>query len=259
MPLMTYEEYSAIKHITPYTFSIPSGSNVLYYFGERHSFDPKYEQWTSEKVFWQSFLDASHGHKRIAFVEGRKRPVPESEEQGILTDGGMGFITYLAHQQGIDTHCPEPKRSDERQELLKQFSREESQYYYFARVVGQWNRKQEPKPDFESYMDAFLESDKADTGWTNFEFTLEKMKEIHTALFHTEFDMNDLEFFHTICNPTRTDTVINRVARASATMRDTHIVEEIQRYMNDGYSVYVQFGGTHAVIQEPLLRDVLGK
>lgn len=254
MPLMTYEEYSTIKRSTPYTFSV---SNVLYYFGERHSFDPIDEQWGSEKVFWQSFLEATQGHKRIVFVEGRKRPVSESEEQGILRDGGMGFITYLAHQEGVDTHCPEPNRSQERQDLLKQFSREESQYYYFARVVGQWNRNKEPKPDFEEYMNRFLENDRIDTGWTNFDFSIEHMKEIHKVLFHTDFDMNDLEFFHTICNPTKTSTVINRVARASANMRDTHIVQEIQKYIADGYSVYVQFGGTHAVIQEPLIREVL--
>lgn len=150
MLLMTYEEYKKFKHSTPYAFSIPCGTNILYYFGERHSYDPAHEEWVAEKIFWQQFLKATQEHKRIVFVEGGKRPVGESEEKSISTDGGMGFITYLAHQADIDTYCPEPNRSYERQELLRQFSKEESQYYYFARVVGQWNRKQEPKPNFES-------------------------------------------------------------------------------------------------------------
>ena len=254
---MTYEQYREIKHPTPYTFSIQSGSNFLYYFGERHSYDPAHEEWIIEKTFWQSFLKDTEGHKRIVLVEGGKRKTEATEEQSIVNGGGMGFITYLASQQGIDTVCPEPDRAYERKELLKHFSREESQYYYFARVVGQWNRRQEPKPDFEEYMNEFLEEDKKDTGWNNFDFSIEMMKRIHTALFHTEFDKNDLEFFHTICNPSRTDTVINKVARASSDIRDKHIVQEIKKYLDEGYSVYVQFGGTHAVMQEPLLKELL--
>jgi hypothetical protein len=257
MPLMTYQKYNGLKHSTPYTFTLNLGTNVLYYYGERHSYDPVHTQWDTEKVFWQSFLEKTTSSKRIVFVEGSKRTVESDEVQAILKDGGMGFITHLANKEGIDTYCPEPDRTFERTELLKQFSKEESQYYYFARVVGQWNRKQEPKQDFEIYMNGFLEKDKKDTGWTNFDFSIEKMQEIHKMLFDTDFDKNNLEFFDTICNPTKTDTVINRVARASVEIRDIHIVREIEKYMRDGYSVYIQFGATHAVMQEPLLRELL--
>lgn len=254
---MSFEEYAASRHPTPYTFSIQSGSSCLYYFGERHSYDPTHEEWDIEKKFWQSFLNDTEGKKRMVFVEGTRRTSAADEASAILNDGGMGLITYLAHQENIDTYCPEPDRTYERSELLKHFSKEESQYYYFARIVGQWNKRQEPRPDFEEYINDFLQKDKRTTGWTDFDFSIEHMKKIHTALFHKEFDKNDVKFFNTICRPTEAGTVINNVAQISCKIRDTYIVQQIQRYLAEGYSIYVQFGATHAVMQEPLLRELV--
>ncbi len=258
MPLMTYDEYESLdpRPKKPYPFSIQSDHNALYYFGEGHSYDPYNEQWVEEKIFWQSFLKATEGQKRIVFVEGRKRSVINTEEQAILTDGGMGLATYLAHQEGIDTFCPEPDRTYEKNELIKQFSKEEVQYYYFARVVGQWNRKQEPRPDFEEYINGFLERDKNDSKWTDFDFSLNHMKEVHTVLFERDFDEHDNDFFYNVTNPVKLVTTINKVSRASTEIRDKYIVEQIQKYMNAGYSIFIQFGATHAVMQESLLKEL---
>jgi hypothetical protein len=179
------------------------------------------------------------------------------EEQVIVKHGGMGLMRYLAHQEGIDVYSPEPDAIYERTELLKQFSSEEIQYYYFARVVFQWNRKQEPKPDFEQYVTNSLEMDKKESGWKKFDFSLESMKKIHATLFNKEFDKNDNEFFYNITTPVQLKTVINKVSRASTEIRDKYIVEQIQKYINEGHSIYIQFGYTHAVMQEPLLREIL--
>ncbi len=192
-------------------------------------------------------------------MEGGKRDIKPTEQEAIIQEGGMGFITYLAHQEDIDTFCPEPDRVYEQAELLKQFSREESQYYYFARVVGQWNRKQDPKPDFEVYMKKSLERDKKTSEWNDFDFSIKHMKEVHASLFNTVFKENDSKFFDIICNPTRLDTVINKVARVCNQARDEYSVKQIQKYMNEGYSIYAQFGATHVVMQEPLLKEVLNK
>jgi len=56
MPLMTYNEYVNKRHSIPYTYILESKGNLVYYFGENHSFDLAHPQWEGEKVFWNEFL-----------------------------------------------------------------------------------------------------------------------------------------------------------------------------------------------------------
>ena len=259
MPLMTYEEYSKTRHKTPYTVSIKSGLNFLYYFGERHSFNPGDEQWVEVKEFWKDFLDTTKDTKRIVFIEGGIRPREESEEQSIIKHGGMGLATYLAQQEGIETYSPEPDETYERHELQKEFSKEHIQYYYFAGVVHQWGRKQEPKPDFEEYINRYLEDDKKESAWTDFDFSLEAMKKIHRSLFQSAFDENDIDFFYSVVNPVVQKTIVNQVSAMSSDIRDRYIVGEIKKYIANGYSIFAQFGCSHVVMQEPLLKEIFSK
>lgn len=256
MPLLTYEQYSKTRHETPYTLVLQSGQNFLYYFGEKHSFDPADTQWATEKKFWNDFINATQNTKRIVFIEGGIRPYEESEEQSIIKHGGMGFATFLAHQEGIVIHSPEPNEKYERDELEKTFSREEIQYYYFARVVHQWGRKQEPKPDFEEYINRYLQRDQQESGWNDFDFSLEAMEEIHHNLFQAEFNKHDTSFFYSVVNPVVPKTVINNVSAMSSNIRDSYIINEIKKHIADGYSIFAQYGCSHVVMQEPALREL---
>ncbi len=254
---MTYKEYAKIRHPIPYYLKLTSGSNLLYYFGEKHSFDPAHPQWKEEKDFWKEFLEHTSDHKRIVFIEGGIRGDEINEEQSIIKHGGMGLATYLAHQENIETFSPEPDEVHERAELEKDFSREEIQYYYFARMVHQWGNKHDPKPDFEEYMNRSLEGDKKSSDWSDFDFSMDAMKKIHHIIFKTKFNENDTNFFYNAINPVVIQSVVNKVSRMSSEIRDTYIVQQIEKYMNDGYSIFAQFGCSHVVMQEPLLREVL--
>lgn len=259
MPLMTYDEYQKTEHETPYAISLKSSSNFLYYFGERHSFNPKDEQWIEAKKIWLDFLKQTENTKRIVFIEGGKRPHEIDEEQSILKHGGMGLATYLAQQSKIDTYSPEPDEKYERGELGKEFSREQIQYYYFARVVHQWGRKQNPKPNFEDYITHYLEGDKKESGWSDFDFSLVNMTKIHNDIFQTVFNQNDADFFKSIVSPVVLKTMVNKVSRASSEIRDKFIVKEIQKYITKGYSIFAQYGCSHVVMQEPLIREIFNK
>lgn len=259
MSLMTYEEYQKVEHKTPYLLTLKSGGNFLYYFGERHSFDPDDVQWIELEKFWNTFLADTSNQKRIVFVEGGRRPNEIDEKQSILAHGGMGLATFLAHQAGIETYSPEPNEKWQRTELEKEFTREQIQCYYFSRVVHQWGRTQNPKQPFEEYITPFLEADRKRSGWTDFDFSLEAMKKIHTNIFHTNFNENDTEFFYSAVNPVELRTIINRVARTSSELRDRHIVGKIQEYITNGYSIFAQYGCSHVVMQEPLLKATFSK
>lgn len=56
MSILTYEAYAHLKHPIPYTLTLQSGANVLYYFGERHLFAPIDPQWDELKAYWNEFL-----------------------------------------------------------------------------------------------------------------------------------------------------------------------------------------------------------
>jgi hypothetical protein len=256
MPILDYEQYSKIRHNTPYILSLKSGENFLYYFGERHLFKPVDPQWDELKSFWTEFLDKTRGQKRIVFTEGGIRPIEESEEQAIIKHGGMGLATFLAHQEKIDTHSPEPDEKYERSELEKNFSRDIIQYYYFARVVLQWGRKSDPKPDFVEYITRYLDNDKKESGWGDYDFSLDNMKLVHKELFNQEFDEHDTQFFYDVSNPVVIKSEVNKVSASSSIIRDEYIVKEIQTYLDKGYSIFAEYGCSHVVMQEPLLREL---
>lgn len=256
MPILTYEEYSKIRHDTPYTLSLRSGENFLYYFGERHLFKPIDPQWDKLKTFWNEFLNKTKGQKRIVFTEGGLRPVEESEEQAIIKHGGMGLTTFLAHQEKIGIHSPEPDEKYERSELEKDFPRDIIQYYYFARVVLQWGRKNDPKPDFVEYITRYLNNDKKESAWDAYDFSLDNMRRIHKELFNQEFDEHDTQFFYDVSNPVVTKSEVNKVSASSSIIRDEYIVSEIQKFIHDGYSIFAEYGCSHVVMQEPVLREL---
>jgi hypothetical protein len=256
MPILTYEQYSKIKHSIPYTLSLKSGQNFLYYFGERHLFKTVDPQWYELKAFWSEFLSKTIGQKRIVFTEGGIRPVEKTEEQAIIKHGGMGLATFLAHQEKIDVHSPEPDEKYERLELEKKFPRDIIQYYYFARVVLQWGRKNDPKPHFVEYLTRYLDNDKKESGWDDYDFSLDSMKRIHKELFNQEFDECDTQFFYDVSNPVVIKSEVNKVSAASSIIRDEYIVSEILKFINNGYSIFAEYGCSHVVMQEPVLREL---
>ena len=111
---------------------------------------------------------------------------------------------------------------------------------------------------FESYINSCLKQDEIDSGWEDYDFSFEHMKKVQKTLFGTDFDINDSDFFKRVVDPTKTETVINKVSRfEDEGFRDLHIVGEIEKYWNQGKSIFVIYGATHAVIQEPVLQTLV--
>lgn len=256
MPLMSFEQYNKINHKIPYPLKLKLGKYYLFYFGESHRYDPKDKQWVLVRKFWKEFLQATRGKKRIVFLEGGHTDPDKTAEEGIRKGSGMGLVAFLAAEEGLKVFSPEPSEKYERQQLEKKYSRKVIQYYYFARVVHQWGRLVNPKPDFEHYIARYLIGDKKQSGWKKFDFSLSGMKKIHVELFKKAFNHKDTGFFAKLSNPTILATPVNHVARASNLVRDENIVNEIKKYNKRGYSIFAQYGYTHVAMQEPLLKEI---
>lgn len=54
-------------------------------------------------------------------------------------------------------------------------------------------------------------------------------------------------------------TVLNQVARATSQYRDAFMVSEIAKALETHKKIFVVFGASHAVMQEPALRELIQK
>jgi hypothetical protein len=204
------------------------------------------------REYWGKFLEKTGKENAVVFIEGGLRKFDKNEETIIKRNGEGGLITWLANVAGIPTHSPEPNRVEEMEALLQKFSKEEIAYYYFARSVHSRHRL-DPKPEFEAYINKYLEGWKKI--WKDFDFSIENMKRIHKDIFGDEFNENEDRFSYV--NPTIEKSVINKVARACSTYRNVHVVSEILKFWQEGKNIFVVFGGSHAVMQEPALQKLL--
>jgi hypothetical protein len=249
-----YQEKPPVR--VPYTYIISNDTQYLYYFGSRHSYDPKDPEFIELKSFFNEFSEKTKDRNRIVLVEGGNWPIIEDEERSIIECSEMGFVAHLAAKLNIERISPEPPDKLLFSELSKQYSRDEVAYHYFARSCWQWERMIEKK-SFEAYINSVLEAYKYTSGWSDYDFSLVHMKEVHKTLFGKEFDMSDKFFFRDIIDPTKDHTVVNKISRfEDEGFRDGHIVNEIEKYWKKGKSIFVIYGSSHAEIQEPALRTL---
>lgn len=239
--------------VHPYFFTLKNKGKILYYLGVQHSWDPDNPQFDFIKIKWNEFLSSAKNPTGV--VESRNWKVFDTENEAILKGGEINFMAYLCNQKDIPISCFEPDRGSEMNALLEHFPREQIEYYYFARVVSQWHRLTQ-KPAIDSYLSQFLQRDREVSGWKDFEFSVENIKEIHKQLFKTELDFNDAEFFSKIENPTREDNPLKDLVRAVGSCRERAIIKGIKNVWEQGQDLFIVYGRGHALKHEEILRQI---
>lgn len=254
--LLSWDEYNKKEFQIPYIYSIKNNKQELLYVGSQHCYDPKDNEFEIIRKEWDKFYKRNKDKEMIVIVEGGIWPIEKSAEDAIIKDGEMSFVTFLAYQDGVSTICLEPQRDEVFNELAKEHGRDKVFYQRIAQVVLQWNTLIE-KPNFEKYLVYFMEKDKKESNWNDFDFSLEHFYKIHKDLFDTDFKPTDRKFFYDIINPSQKNTVINQISRDEDVVRDTAIIKGIMEEWQKGKSIFVIYGSGHAVIQERALRALL--
>ncbi len=256
---MTFNEYNLINHQIPYSFFITKANQYLYYFGANHSYDPKDIQYEMIRVFWKGFLEKTGNKNCLVLVEGGKREVHDSEEEAIHQGSEADFITLLASKENMDTFSPEPPEKSKFQELVKHFDKKEIVFYHFARMAYQWNKIPESeRPDFNTYLGNSLRQEQKDSGWDDFDFSVEHMKKLQKEMFNREFNMLDEMFYYDVINPTTHFSKVNAVSRfEDEGFRDSYILKEIERFWNEGKSLFIVYGASHAVMHQPGIEKLM--
>ncbi len=258
--IMTAEEYGRIWHEIPYKFVLRAGGKELHYFGSDHIKDQ------SSPIFSEieeSFLRAN---PEIVFVEGIAGATAEFEErikkmsrnEVIEKFGEPSFTLKLAAENGIDWWCPEPEWETFFEELLGHgFTKDEIFVWYVLRSLNQYNAKVH-REGYEKYASGYIERIKRYTNWPDFNYTFEHAMCLGEKIIGNKIDVENMEFNYVSPVPRagreKHETVLNRVATASTLIRDRKIVSDIIKVFEKYNKVFIVYGASHAVMQEPALR-----
>ncbi len=255
MPLLSYNEYNKLgKFNLPLTLVLRSrGGEALYYFGEEHSYDPNHKQWDVQRDFFKSFAKETSDRKRVIFTEGGCLDCESTEADSIKKYSGMGLAVFLAKKEGIEVYSPEPKWDDQINNSLKEFTRDQIFLFYCLRRI--YSKKEFREEIISDIGNIFKKTE----GWSDYNFSFQNFLKIYQDVVKRDFIPDDMDYFGKLVRPNTNDNEItNKISSLVSQSRDRSIVQKIKDYIDNGYSIYIQMGFTHLVIQEPALREFLG-
>lgn len=264
--IMTAEEYAHTKHERPYEYELAAADKRLRYFGPGHTYSP------TSSVFEKIRQDIDTFKPDIVVIEGNEainkadqlalaeKTKDMSENDIISRLGESGFTTKLAIEKGIRVISPEPTDRDSIKYLEDEgMSRDHIFAQQMANLMRQYFLQQGEK-DLDRYMEHYFESMDRDFDWKDFDFSLEHFKRIHKDVLGREFDEADLDFYKKASDPIPWDGeaygITNRIAALWNKYRDEYMIREIQQELKQNSRMYIVFGASHAVMQEPALREL---
>ncbi len=265
--LMTYQEYAKIKHPRPYEYRLVAGDEEIIFFGPGHSNDPNnpaFEHIREQLEAHKPDLVLVEGMKSINTLtldERMRRVAGMSDEEAIKKSGENFFTAKLALERRIEVLSPEPDDASAIQYLERQsLSREAIFSQQMASLITQYARTQ-TKPGFETYISPSLQRMSTQFGWKSFDFSLDHFRAIHEDVFNTPFDLAKTQLYQEACDPVpwegKTYGQTNRVAATWGEFRDRYIVDAIQDFLEQYKKLFIVYGASHAVIQEPALRKLM--
>ncbi len=252
--ILKYEEYGKKKIHLPRILDIKKDNKHLIYYGTEHSFDPTDSMFLDiEKRFNELKPD-------IAFNEGGNDwPVINDRDSTIRVTGDPGFIRYLCRINNVQIMSIEPLDSLEYKYLLTKYKKEDISLMYFCRQIDQLqNQGGISDSNFEKYMNSFL-LDLKNNGLplNNDEVKYSYMKNYYEKFFHANFNWK--EFDPTNYQPIYSKTILNEIMRESTYFRDRFIINKIEETLKTNDKIFVVMGGSHLVIEEPVLRYIMNK
>jgi hypothetical protein len=256
--LMSSDEYAKTTIEFPYQFILSKPDQVLYYFGGNHVHDCKDKQYEKLNLFFSDFLKKTDKKNCVVLVEAlqnqEKRQKIKTKKKACLDHAESSYVTFLAERAGISVLCPEPEEKIVVEQLCKIFDEELVAYKNLAEVAVQYNDVKLVAADtvFQNYMAPFV---KRDQNLFSIDVSLDAMAKIHEKLFKTQFDPNDRLFFWNALYEDE-KSIIFQVAEQASILRDLGIVACIDRLLKQGKNIFIAYGGTHAVIQEPAIRQL---
>jgi len=248
--VMTWEEYGRQNPHWPYVIHLRArGGGELLYFGSRHVYEPDDPMLAEIERLWADF------RPHIAFNEGGNPPVEATRERAVRRHGEPGLVRFLGARDDVPVASLEPSDAEVIADLRRSFTAEEVKLSYLLRFVDEFPARESDGSLEEELGKIFRWYDRR-PGLGGPPHTLQELEEVYERRFPGHGSYRDVP--HAWFDPVRSDTVLNRIARAASDYRDRHMVELLSRHVAEGQRVFAVVGGTHVVMQEPALRGRIG-
>jgi hypothetical protein len=248
--LMTFEEYSTLKHGYPYIVELQLGKGALLYYGSEHVYDPKHAQIAQIEKIWKEFRPT------VAYNEGGNPSVSLTIEETVSKSGESGLTRFLAARDKVPAFSLEPKRTDETMMLLKTYTPEQVKVFYALRPVPQF-RKRKNAQTIESFMTVLLGNLSRIPGLEGAPNSIDELERSCLWLSPRLRDWRSVE--QSWFDPVASHAYLNQIARLSSEFRDMHMVNLLIEEVKQGKRVFAVVGGSHVVMQEPVLRAQIPK
>jgi hypothetical protein len=241
--ILTFAEYAAIRHATPYVVDVRRDGARLVLFGGSHSSDPAQPMFDQlERVCAQLAPD-------LALHEGTP-PHPEPDREiAIRRHGEAGLVTHLAARAGIATASMDIPLAEEARLLRRELSRDEALVFLVVRQLASFNRKT-ARMDFDGYFGDFFAVIAPALGLPAIDWPLVERE--HVRIVGRPLEARRVTGHET--NPMRDELPTQRIAQRSNRLRDEHMLARLLAAMESHRRVLAVVGVTHAVMLEPALR-----
>jgi hypothetical protein len=241
--ILTFDEYAAIRHPTPYVVDVRRDGARLLLFGGTHSSDPALPMFDQIE---RAFTKLSPAY---ALHEGTP-PHPEPDrETAIRRHGEAGLITHLAARAGIPTASMDIPLAEEARLLRRELPQAETLVFLVVRQLASFNRKT-ARMDSASYFGEFFDLIAPALALAAIDWPLVERE--HLRVVGHPLVAGTVTGHET--NPMRDELPTQRIARRSNRLRDEHMLRRLLSALADHGRVFATVGVTHAVMLEPALR-----
>jgi hypothetical protein len=246
--ILSFTEYAAIRHATPYVVDVARDGSRLLLFGGQHSCDPANAMFDRMEA---AFLNLSPA---FALHEGTPPRVEADREVSIRRHGEAGLVRHLAARAGIDTASMDIPMAEEARLLRRELTRDETLVFLVVRQLASFNRKT-ARMDFDGYFREFFDLIGPALELAAIDWPL--IETAHLRVVGRPLSPRHVTAFET--DPTCDDLPTQRIASASNRLRDEHMLRRLLDVLAEHQRVFATVGVTHAVMLEPALRAAVEK
>lgn len=241
--ILTFAEYAAIHHATPYVVDVRRNDARLVLFGGWHSSDP------TLPMFDQIATAFAELAPEFALHEGTP-PHPEPDREiAIRRYGEAGLVTNLAGRAGIPTASMDIPLPEEARLLRRELSQADALVFLVVRQLASYNRKT-LRMSFDGYFGEFFDLIGPPLELAAIDWPL--IEREHVRMVGHPLVARDVTGHET--NPMRDELPTQRIAQRSNRLRDEHMLRRLLEALAEHRRVFATVGVTHAVMLEPALR-----
>jgi hypothetical protein len=249
--ILTFDEYAKVRHGYPYIVELKIGKGALLYFGAEHIYDPKNAQIARIEKLWKEFRPT------VAYHESTGTSLSKTVEEAVSKSGESGLVRFLATRDKIPVFNLEPNRNDEVAMMLKTFTPEQVKVFFVLRQVPQF-RERKTDETIETFMTTFLRNVSYISGLEN--APPNTIAELDKSALWLSPQLKDWRTAdRSWSDPVATQAYTNQIARLSSEFRDLHMVKLLIDKVKQGERVFAVVGGSHVVMQEPMLKAASNK